>query len=251
MAKFIHFIDDQQRDAQVTFTSLNPRARIRLVDSEGNEPQTKRMIKASAETQVEALCDRLVGSADSSAETAELIREIQLADHLIASDPEVDMELHGKFIAHSAKVFVTPDMNPVFRVNAKERIFNAQREMVEERVPKVLLSNISEGDMVRWSGKMLPKKAIAQKILLTKKYQVKHVNGLTFSFLFELAKKLDDAKALMPVGAGEKGVQPLVMSNGGKPYRAFLEGRVRGDTYCLLLHLTDQELKAPAKSVSE
>ena len=37
------------------------------------------------------------------------------------------------------------------------------------------------------------------------------------------------------------------MSDGGKPYRAFLEGRVKGDSYCLLLHLTDQELKAPAK----
>ena len=51
----------------------------------------------------------------------------------------------------------------------------------------------------------------------------------------------------MPVGAGEKGNQPLVMSDGGKPYRAFLEGRVRGDSYCLILHLTDQELKAPQK----
>lgn len=246
MAKFIHFIDDQQRDAQVTFSSLNPKARVRLVDSEGDLPQTKRMIKASAETQVDALCDRLVGSND--AEAGALMREIQLADHLISGDPEVDMELHGKFISHSAKVYVDPDMKPVFRVNAKERIYNAQGEMTEERLPKVLFSNISEKDMVRWSGKMLPKKAIVQKVLLTKKYQVKHVNGLTFSFLFDLAKKLDDAQALMPVGAGEKGVQPLVMSHGGKPYRAFLEGRVREDAYCLLLHLTDQELKAPAKS---
>lgn len=248
MAKFIHFIDDQQRDAQVTFSSLNPKARVRLVDSDGDLPQTKRMIKASAETRVDALCDRLVGSADAEAETGELMREIQLADHLISSDPEVDMELHGKFISHSAKVYVDPDMKPVFRVNTKERIYNARGEMTEERLPKVLLSNISEKDMVRWSGKMLPKTAIVQKVLLTKKYQVKHVNGLTFSFLFDLAKKLDDAQALMPVGAGAKGGQPLVMSHGGKPYRAFMEGRVREDAYCLLLHLTDQELKAPAKS---
>jgi len=68
---------------------------------------------------------------------------------------------------------------------------------------------------------------------------------LTFSFLFDLAKQLNENEALMPVGAGEKGNQPLIMSDGGKPYRAFLEGRVRGDSYCLILHLTDQELKAP------
>jgi hypothetical protein len=35
----------------------------------------------------------------------------------------------------------------------------------------------------------------------------------------------------------------LVMNDGGKPYRAFLEGRIKGDKYCLVLHLTDQELK--------
>jgi hypothetical protein len=33
------------------------------------------------------------------------------------------------------------------------------------------------------------------------------------------------------------------MNDGGKPYRAFLEGRIKGDKYCLILHLTDQELK--------
>ena len=142
MAKFIHFIDDQQRDAQVTFSSLNPKARVRLVDSEGDLPQTKRMIKASAETQVDALCDRLVGSNDAEAEAGALMREIQLADHLISGDPEVDMELHGKFISHSAKVYVDPDMKPVFRVNAKERIYNAQGEMTEERLPKVLLYSV-------------------------------------------------------------------------------------------------------------
>ena len=163
MAKFIHFIDDQQRDAQVTFSSLNPKARVRLVDSQGDLPQTKRMIKASAETQVDALCDRLVGKNDAEAEAGALMREIQLADHLISGDPEVDMELHGKFISHSAKVYVDPDMKPVFRVNTKERIYNAQGEMTEERLPKVPLSNISEKDMVRWSGKMLPKKRLSKR----------------------------------------------------------------------------------------
>ena len=173
------------------------------------------------------------------------MREIQLADHLI-QEIQGDMELHGKFISHSAKVYVDPDRACVQSQHQRTHL-QCPREMTEERLPKVLLSNISEKDMVlEWQ--MLPKKAIVQKVLLTKKYQVKHVNGLTFSFLFDLAKKLDDAQALMPVGAGEKGVQPLVMSHGGKPYRAFLEGRVREDAYCLLLHLTDQELKAPAKS---
>ena len=49
---------------------------------------------------------------------------------------------------------------------------------------------------------------------------------------------------MMLVGAGSKGVGPLVMSAGGTPYRAFLEGRVKDDKYCLLLHLTNLELNS-------
>jgi len=47
----------------------------------------------------------------------------------------------------------------------------------------------------------------------------------------------------MMLGGGKSGKEPLVMNDGGKPYRAFLEGRVKGEKYCLILHLTDQELK--------
>lgn len=248
MSRLIHFVDDKQRDAEVTFTSLNPKPKVRLVLPDGSEPINLRVIKGTAETSVEALCDRLVGPVKSKKDTAELMREIELADHLIKGDPEVDLELHGKFITDSARVFVNQQSVPVFHLKQREQIFDAKGELIEERTPKVLLANITETDMVRWSGKMMPKKELAQKVIFTKKYQVKHINGLTFSFLYDLAKTLDGKQALMPVGTGSKGNQPLVMSDGGKPYRAFLEGRVRGEAYCLLMHLTDQELKAPKES---
>ena len=45
------------------------------------------------------------------------------------------------------------------------------------------------------------------------------------------------------LGGGEKGNAPLVMTNNGTPYRGFLEGRINGDSFCLLLHLTNLELK--------
>ena len=46
------------------------------------------------------------------------------------------------------------------------------------------------------------------------------------------------------VGGGQKGIEPLVMANGGTPYRAFLEGRVDGEKYALILRLTNMELKS-------
>ena len=51
--------------------------------------------------------------------------------------------------------------------------------------------------------------------------------------------------ALLLVRGGEKANEPLVMNRGGLPYNAFLEGRVKGDAYCLVLHLSNMELKKP------
>jgi hypothetical protein len=47
----------------------------------------------------------------------------------------------------------------------------------------------------------------------------------------------------MMIGGGAKGNEPLVFQDGGKTYRAFLEGRVKDNTYVLLLHLSNLELK--------
>lgn len=137
MARFIHFVDDQQRDAEVTFTSLNPKPKVRLVLPNGSEPVNFRVIKGTADTAVEALCDRLVGPAKPKKDAADLMREIELADHLIKGDPEVDVELHGKFISDSARVFVDQESKPVFHLKQREQIFDAQGELVEERTPKV------------------------------------------------------------------------------------------------------------------
>ena len=49
------------------------------------------------------------------------------------------------------------------------------------------------------------------------------------------------------LGAGQKGNQPLVLREGGSPYRAFLHGETGKDgTYRLLVLLSNQELKLPA-----
>ena len=87
--------------------------------------------------------------------------------------------------------------------------------------------------------------AVALRMFVfTKKYQVKHVNGLTYDFLYDMAKQLAEKNAMMLIGSGLKGVGPIVLSDGGTNYRAFLEGRIDGEKYCLILHLTNLELKA-------
>jgi hypothetical protein len=59
-----------------------------------------------------------------------------------------------------------------------------------------------------------------------------------------MAKELYEKKSLMLLGAGLKGNEPLIFQDNGKPYRAFLEGRIDGEGYLLLMHLSNLELKS-------
>jgi hypothetical protein len=80
--------------------------------------------------------------------------------------------------------------------------------------------------------------------------QLVHTDGLTFDFLHGLARSLQESKSMALVGAGPKGAGPVVLRDGGTPFRAFLFGEVEGSgeqsRYRLLLLLSDQELKRPA-----
>ena len=62
-----------------------------------------------------------------------------------------------------------------------------------------------------------------------------------------MAKELHEKNSLMFLGGGKKGNDPLIITTGGLPYRGFLEGRIKDDIYCLILHLTNLELKEFAK----
>jgi hypothetical protein len=82
--------------------------------------------------------------------------------------------------------------------------------------------------------------------------QLRHVDGVTYDFLFGIAKELDEKDSVMLLAAGEGGKGPLVLQAHGSPYRGFLEGRVDGEKFLLLLHLSAMELKKPvAKAAKE
>ena len=78
--------------------------------------------------------------------------------------------------------------------------------------------------------------------------QLLHIDGLTYDYLFAMAKELADEDVLLLVGGGPKGKDPLVFQENGMPYRGFLAGRVEGEKYKLLLHLSNLELRRPEGS---
>jgi len=59
-----------------------------------------------------------------------------------------------------------------------------------------------------------------------------------------MAKYLFEQNTMMYIGGGKKGTDPLILNAGGEPYRGFLEGRINGNSYCLILHLSSMEIKS-------
>ena len=242
MSRYIKLANQKNRDAEVTFKSLNPKPKIKMVMENGEKVVNKRVVKSTSEKSLESL---FLKYDEKPQEGVDFQKQLaaKLSEDLINSDPELDINLHGKFISEVSRVYINEDQKPVFRVKKVEKIFSPKAELKQEREPKYNESNIADEGTVNWTEKMMPKSKVYNKLVFNRKYQIRHINGLTYDFLFEMAKELSDKESLMMLGGGASGKEPLVMNDGGKPYRAFLEGRIKGDKYCLILHLTDQELK--------
>lgn len=242
MNRYIKLANDKGRDAEIILKPNPPSNLVTLGLPNNQKTTTKKVIKASSKNTFEALAQKANKKPEVGVDF-----DLQVAnavgDMIINDDVEIDYNVAGKYISEVSRVYINESLKPVFSVDKTEKIFAANGEMRETRSPKYLLSNITGDSIVKWSGKLFPKAKVFNKLVFEKKYQIKHVNGLTYDFLFQMAKELNDKNALMMVGAGTSGSEPIVLTDGGNPYRGFLEGRVLGEKYCLLLHLSDQELK--------
>lgn len=225
----INLSNDVKRDAEVGFGNAVKRLTPVYKTPEGHAGINERRLKLTTSTTDTVLLEQYAD---------------QLANQLIAADPEIDMEQFGLKVEGLKKVYLSPNQKVAYGVKIQEHVYLPDGSEKEVRQETILPANIAlDGVPLRWTGKLMPKDRIMRMFVFKKSYQVQHVNGLTFDFLYDMAKKLADANAMMLLGGGDKGVGPVVMSNGGTPYRAFLEGRVQGDSYALILRLTNMELK--------
>ena len=234
MIRYIKIEDANKRDAEITFKSVKSGDLIYLALENGEKPINKRVIKSTFENSIE----NLLGKNEPTQEDYN-----SFSEKLIQDDSEIDFELFGKYIDKTDKIYTNTDLKPVYNVTITEQILNTEGELVEEKEQTFNKSNINGDSTVRWTGKYIPKNKIYNKIVLSSKYQLKHINGLTFDFLFNVAKDLHEKDSLMMLGGG-KGNEPLTINDGGRPYRAFLEGKVKENSYCLIMHFSNQEYKA-------
>ena len=226
----INISDERGRDAVVKAESVRARAEIRYIGPRGQPAYSRRLLKATAAQSYEALIGKFKD-------------DEQLAAAMVKGDPEVDTEMVGQFLWGLSRVYVNPKEEFVYRVTQTEVVRNVDGTERERRPRRQLDANVDAEIPLTWTGQTIPKAEAVRRFIFRTKLQIVHVNGLTYDFLYDMAKELADEDAMMVMGAGPKGRAPLVFRRGSTPYRAFLEGRVQKDGYVLLLHLSNLEMK--------
>jgi len=226
----LNISNEKKRDAIVGMEGTTRKSKISYVLSDGSPKKSVKVLKGTLEKSEDMLVSKY----------GDLVK---LGEEIIKSDPEIDFENAGRMVDRTRKLYLNKDNKIAYRVSIVEVVKNTDGTEKLRRDLSKTDANILGEVPLQWTGKRFPKEQAIKKFVFTKKYQIKHVNGLTYDYLYEMAKSLHETNTLMFVGGGKKGNEPIVLTTGGVPYRGFLEGRIQGDKYCLILHLTNLELK--------
>ena len=227
----INISNEKSRDAVVATEGLFPKREYRYVDEKGDPVTTQKVLKSNIEHDLPELLKKRK-------------KLDKVAKDLVKEDPEIDLESFGMFLEDTSRVYVSKK-GIVHLVEEYEVITGPDGKERERRPRKKLPQNLNAEVPIRWTGKFIKKSEAIAKFVFINKRQLVHINGLTFDFLFDMAKELDKRDSLLLLRGGEKGDEPIVLNRGGKPYNAFLEGRIKDEAYCLILHLSNMELKRP------
>lgn len=232
----IHIANAGGRDATVLAVSSSPAPPP--VSAKDGVPVSFRRYVAAGEGMLDAdLQARFDGAYDKQ---------------LVDGDPEVDMEAVGRLIEATQAVLIGSTGDPLYCApEVVEVTLSPAGEETERRPPVDAPSNVNDAVPIAWTGRLIPKAEMVRKFVVRRTMQVRHVDGVTFDFLNAMARELAEKESVVLIGAGDGGKAPLIFQLNGSPYRGFLEGRVDGEKYQLLLHLSNMELKRPAAKKSK
>jgi len=231
MSRMIWLSDDRKRDAQVEAVSVPKLQRVRYVSPSGNLVHSERLIRATEGHTLTALQQKF-GEGEA------------LARALVDGDPEIDLEHVGRKVGDADRVWMNKEGRVLYSARVLQVVFNPDGTEKGREDFVDVEATVSDEAALPWSGRLFPIEDVVRRFALVRKLQVRHVNGLTFDFLYEMAKSLHDQKKMLLVGSGPKGIAPLIFQTNGTPYRGFLEGRVKDGGFLLVLHLSNLELKA-------
>lgn len=232
----INLCNSAGRDAVVKLETLSSPLRVRWLDPQERQVSSARIVKSSVTNDLDSLLEK---HGD--------LRSLAMA--IRDEDPEIDIELAGKLLQETSRVYIDKSRKIARRVQEWDIIRNPDGSERERKLHAPADPNVGGGAApLKWSGTMIAKREAIRRFVFVQKMQLAHINGLTYDFLFGMAKELEAKNSLLLLGAGPKSNLPLILRRNSTPYRGFLEGRTRGDTYRLVLHLSNLELKAPEAS---
>lgn len=227
----IHISNASNRDATVIAVSI-PSIDKTLPAKDGKEVFFKRYVAAGEKR----LNDDLVKSFNKN----------DYSQELIEGDPEIDFEMVGRTISGTSTLLLDSEQNPIYCApEIYEITFGPNGSEIDRKIPVDIAPNVNEDIPIKWTGRLIPKNEFFRKFSIKRTVQIQHVDGVTFDYLHSVAKELHEKSAVMLLAGGADGKGPLVMATNGTPYRGFLEGRVQDQTFLLLLHLSNMELKKP------
>lgn len=227
----INISNPKGRDAVVAFEAVMPKRDVMFVDTKNKPVTTQKLLKTDINHDLDSLLKK-----------RKTLNALGKA--LVNDDPEINIEEFGMYLTDTSKVYVSKK-GIIHLVDEYEVVTNADGSLRDRRARQKEPQNINSDIPLRWTGKFIKKDEAAHRFVFTHKRQLIHVNGLTFDFLYDMAKDLDERNSLLLIRGGEKGDKPIIMQRGGRPYNAFLEGRIKGDSYLLVLQLSNMELKRP------
>lgn len=228
----VNISNPKGRDAVVAFEAVMPKREVTFVDAKNKPVTTQKLLKTDVNHDLDALLKK-----------RKTLNAIGKA--LVNDDQEINIEEFGMYLNDTSKVYVSKK-GIIHLVDEYEVLTNPDGTLRERRQRQKEPQNINSDIPLRWTGKFIKKEEAAHRFVFTHKRQLIHVNGLTFDFLYDMAKELDERNSLLLIRGGEKGDKPIIMQRGGRPYNAFLEGRIKGDSYLLVLQLSNMELRRPA-----
>ena len=157
------------------------------------------------------------------------------------------MEIFGKQVSDTDVVLLDSQSQILYSPpKIQEEIYDKKRELQKTQDPIEMEANVRDDTPpLRWTKNLLSREQAISKFIFKKSLQLFHNDGLTFEFLFNMAKELHEKNQMVLLGAGEKGTDPIILQSNGTPYRGFLDGYIDGNKYKLFIRLSNQELKLP------
>ncbi|MHA1996614.1 MAG: hypothetical protein ACTSU9_00755 [Promethearchaeota archaeon] len=182
-----------------------------------------------------------------------LIAGEDVLDDLIAGDREVDLELTGRFIRDKHKILMDDHDDFVYSYDEYEVIKDPSGNVVREvRIEEKPKDNVNDKDNPVKFITTIGRLDAIKKFAFKSSYAIHHVDGLSYIFVRKIAEELHENQEMVLVapvkkvevdGVVKKLPQRLRLRTGRKRAWGWLEGRIRGDEYALILHLTSMELK--------